>query len=176
MVIPGWDFILGIIFVIAIGYGLMLRHNQIRVVLLSTYVAGAVTTELGDTWVSWVQKFGKATAGDAWQSPSATIIRIALFAIVLVGLTLWGQINTKSGFGGMKSGLLTILFGFFSAGLLVSYIISFLPNSLQNDLYAASDLARKIMDFKIWWVVIPVIIMIASSIIAKRKKLPALEE
>ncbi|MFH1508908.1 MAG: hypothetical protein ABIE68_01975 [bacterium] len=171
MIIPGWDFVIGLVFVLAVGFGLMMRKNQIRIFIISIYIAFAVTNEIGNQFIDTVNKVGEATKGEEYQQPSGSLLLVILFAAVVIGLTLWGGFSIKGSGKALTSGMMTILYGVVGAGLMISSLIAFLPPEWQADLLASSDLAQKINNFKTWWIVLPVLLIFVDYFLNKRKSL-----
>lgn len=165
MTLPTWDLLITLFFLVAMAFGFILGRGRIVIILIITYVAYAVAQELGTAAYSLFA--GPTTiAQNVWVQGSASLftIKCALFGLVIVLLSLKGELNALAGLArGLKSTILTGVYAFFNAGLIISCIIKFLPEETQTALFSISPLANQVASNREWWVLIPVVIMVIEG-------------
>lgn len=163
--LPSWDLFLGLFFVINLAYGLILQRDKVLLTLISIYVAIVITQHFSAP----LQQFfigDKTVFGGIWIKSSASpfIIKTALFILTIVVLT------TKSGLGGggVKRGSLSplevIVYSLFSSALIITTVLSFLPETDRNAFLEQSKLAKTIMSYQLWWLALPPISLIVTGL------------
>lgn len=161
---PTWDLFIGIFFIIGVSYGFILQREKIIVTLVTVYVSLLTTQVL-------MPIFQQFFAGDktlfnsvylkANASPFA--IQTAIFVILIVLLTV------RSGLVGHRArGFLipleVLAYSALSSALVLSSILSFMPEESQATLAATSKFARFIIAHETWWLILPVALLIATGI------------
>ena len=165
MTLPTWDLFITLFFLIALAYGFILGRGRIVIILVITYVAFVVALETGSVVYTF---FAGPTAvtNNIWVESNVTlfIIRAAIFASIVVLVSIKGELGALTSLArGLRSTLLTGVYAFFNAGLIISCIIKFLPEESQATLFSMSSLAAKVDSYRSWWLVIPVIVMIIEG-------------
>lgn len=165
MTLPTWDLVITLFFLIAMAYGFILGRGRIVIILVITYVAYVLASELGEAAYSL---FTGPTniANNVLVKGNASLftIKSALFVLTIVLVSLKGQLDGLTSLAkGLKSTLLTGVYSFFNAGLMVSCVIKFLPEESQASLFTISPLANQVASNRQWWVLIPVVIIILEG-------------
>jgi len=145
-----------------------LGKERVIATLISTYIALAIATFWGDAIYKLFSGQQTLLGNLTITSNASTFaVKTSLFVLFIVLLTLKGghTASLAGGSGRFISSFLTALYGFLNAGLVLSVIFNFLTPSLKESLTATSTLAEKIMVFQTWWIVLPAVILIASSIL-----------
>lgn len=173
--LPTWDLIITLFFLLAVGYGLILGRERVIVTLIATYVGFAVATETGNALYA-IFTGQSVVSGDIWikSNLSVFLTKTILFAAIIILLSVKGEFTATNLGGGMKGMVLAGVYSFLNAGLIVSSLISFLMEQTRASLYAQSYLASRVVDLRNWWLLLPVVIMIAVGFFTK--KAPAKEE
>ena len=159
---PSWDLIIIVCFIVGVAYGFVLRREKTLSILASIYISYLVTL----TWGQWVIDFfqGKRVfLNQAWVKSdiSPFTINSILFLIIfilLVGFTSFATTKTKI------SGFAVILQSFFSVGLGLSAVISFLEPDQKAILFESSKFAPLVWQYHNYWILLPVIILIFMGI------------
>lgn len=167
--LPTWDLFLTLFFIIGIAYGLILQKDKTILTLISIYVALVVVNALAPTIQSLLT--GEETImGQVFIRSDASpfTVKIILF-ILIVAL-----VSTKSGLSGEKaSGLLSPIelfaYSFATTALTASSIFNFMPDATKSEFAASSNFANIIIQYNVWWVILPVVLLIVSGFIHKGK-------
>lgn len=150
---PTWDFIIFLFFgITVIFYGFLLEKEKIINLLVSSYLALAVATN-----VPYLDKLSEVIA-----KSGLFAFRVSAFILVFIVLfILLSRSSILSSFSGLSgSWWQIILFSFLQVGLLLSIILSFLPQlalnylSIFTKIIFTSDLA------KFLWIVLPIVALI----------------
>jgi hypothetical protein len=120
--VPTWDLFILLFFITAgILYGFTLGRARVLFILMSLYIGLAVASNLPFITEKTSQRFGLG---------SVSALRIIVFAACVVGLfILFTRLGALSSFSGQTSIFHIILFSFLHVGLLISIILSFLPET-----------------------------------------------
>ncbi|OIP23351.1 hypothetical protein COX95_03155 [bacterium CG_4_10_14_0_2_um_filter_33_32] len=172
MSLPTWDLVITLFFLIALAYGFILGRGRIVIILIITYLAYIVSSEVGDTVYKLLTGSVNIT-NNLWVQSNASLftIKTVLFALVIILVSLKGELGSLTNMArGIRSTFLTGVYAFLNAGLIVSSVIKFLSEESQNALFAMSPLASKVSGYRMWWVVIPVIIMIAEGFLRGKEE------
>lgn len=177
-----WNLFVIAIFVIIIAYSYIIGINKTVKTILGTYLAILAADGLGNIFRDYLlsaENFQKLIEMANVTNSDELLIsfKVIVFISAVVILTVKGayevHINGRQLPG---SGiLLTGIFGFMSAGLIVSTILVYVSGSsliqkvsLQSnitELYSSSDFVRAMVDYYDFWFAIPVVIIIAWSLI-----------
>lgn len=172
MTLPTWDLFITLFFLIAMAYGFILGRGRIVIILVMTYVAYVVSSEVGEA--AYKLFTGPTTIGsNVWVQSNASLftIKTALFALIIVLVSLKGDLGALTSLSkGLRSALLTGVYSFFNAGLIVSSVIKFLPEESQNALFTISPLAARVANWRSWWLVVPVVVMILEGFFRSKEE------
>jgi phosphotransferase system glucose/maltose/N-acetylglucosamine-specific IIC component len=165
-VAPTWDLFLGLFFAIGIAYSLMLREKAVTT-LAAIYVGLVVSSVLSGNLQAFFagdkplfnQLFIR---GDA--SPFA--VQTAVLIGTVVFLTMKSSLSSVAGKGSYSPIELGI-YGFFNAALLASTILSYASEATRATILESSRLAELLMNYQIWWLVLPVLFMIAIGFLKR---------
>jgi len=173
VLLPTWDFIITLAFVVTTVAALLLGRERISVVLIAMYVGLAVAGELGDAFFNFLQG-STLLAGYIWVKSNLSVfmVKTIVFTAIVVFLVSRGEFTAPQDISsrGLASVLVTAAYGFFLAGLLVTSFIFFLAQESQAAMFAASPLAEKVMGYRIWWLLVPLLIMVGSSMFRARRQ------
>jgi len=163
---PSWDLAITVFFLIGIAFGYILQRDKIIATLLSVYVGLIITQAVAGN----VQSFfmGESTLSNVWIKSNANpfTIRTVIFLAVIM------LVSAKSGISGGKSkGLLSplevIIYSIFTSGLILSSLFYFMPAESREAFVMGSRMAKLVINNYIWWIVLPVLFMIASGFFRK---------
>lgn len=167
LTLPTWDLFISLFFIVIIVFAFILRRDKIGVVIVSIYIGLAIASELGNT-LYILFTGGSYVADHIWVKSNISLFAIKLF--LFIGLILFLSLKGEHAEVGEAGGqtivgtILTGVYGFLSAGLIISSVILFLGEENRMILFSQSRLADLIMDYRIWWLVLPIIVMMVTSI------------
>lgn len=164
MNLPSWDVFLTIFFIIGIAYGFLIQRDKIIVSLISVYIAIVVT----NSFAGVVQQFfvgDKVLFGQVWIRANASLltIQIIIFALTIFFVSARSGFLTKKTRGAGLPPIEILAYSFFNTVLIISSIISFLPPATRQHLIESSKLASRIMNLQLWWIVLPVILLVFTG-------------
>ncbi len=163
-----WDLFITLFFIVSVSYGLLLGKGKASVILLSTYVGLAVASETGDIFFEILKKMGSIS--DSFSSSSVFTAKLVVFVAIIVLLTLKLEpFDIAGAERGLMATFLTGLYGFLSGGLILSSIGYFMSEAERASIFNQSDLAGKIMDFRFWWLVGPILVLVVAGFIRDRR-------
>jgi hypothetical protein len=156
-----WDLFVLLTVAIITVYSVLMGRNRIVGILVNVYVALAVTLVAGGALYDLASNFTII-------SNRFTVTEFATNTILLVIVA--GLLSIKSEIAGLDSGgsvskLQAGIYGFFTAGVVLSSVFSFMTSSQLTAL--ESNFANLIVSFQILFVVTPVVFMIGSAFIKK---------
>lgn len=146
---PSWDVIVLLFFVGgALLYGMAMGRSRIIVILMSIYITSAIANA-----VPWDRFFsGSISVNNALVLQAGTFIVLLIALFFLISRSAVGRVIGDSGGKWWH----VILFSFLQIGLIISVIMSFLPDQFLANF---SDLTREIFTSdigKIVWLVMPI--------------------
>ncbi|MEK7184187.1 MAG: hypothetical protein AAB701_01570 [Patescibacteria group bacterium] len=157
---PSWNLFFIVFFIVGIAYGMMLQRERTVVTLVSIYVALVLTNLLTGPIGQFFT--GERTINSFFVSSQVTpfTIQAAIFVTILVLMI------TKSGLsgGGDGRGLLSpvevFLYSFLNTALIVTTIMSFMPEEARAAMISQSTMAAFLASHQTWWVILPVVCLI----------------
>jgi len=168
MTIPTWDLFIMLFFLIAVAYGFLLGKNRIILTLLTTYIMLAVANEVGDSLLAanFILKSGSSTFV---LKTSVFLIAIFLLAILFSSRTAIAKYAAREDEStSMGSIVFTVIYSFLSAGLIITSIIYFMTPEGRAEFFAQSHWAKVMMDLRIWWLILPLFIVVFENFKRKR--------
>lgn len=163
---PTWDTFIILFFVVMTVYGLLLGRGRVFNILINTYVGFVIAFELGEMAYTYLSK-----ANQLAQSFQVSLFgaKILVFAAVIFLLTLKSELSGTQD-EGMTSSVYTAIYGFLSAGLILSTVLNFMTETDRLNLFSASNLASQVYDYRLIWLVGPILIIILSMFLKKLAK------
>lgn len=165
--LPTWDLFITLCFLIGMGYGLILGRSRIVVTLIASYIGFAVANEIGNALYQILT--GSTLLNESiWIQSNISIfaVKTFLFAAIVVVLTMKGEFTAIPGAfaTGFKGTIITALYSFLTSGLVISSIIYFLPKITQDALLTQSSLAVTVLQYRNWWLFLPVLLMVVVGV------------
>lgn len=160
---PTWDLFIILFFVILTVYGLLLGRGRVFNILINTYVGFVVASELGTFAYDYLAQISAISNSVNLSVFGAKVI---VFAAVIVVLTMKSELSGSQD-DASTSPIYTAGYGFLAAGLMLFSVVSFLPESDRNNLFSASDLAVRVFDYKILWLLGPIALIFVGSVLGR---------
>lgn len=163
-----WDFGLILFLAVGAGYGFIFRKGQIVVLFVSSYISFVVVNELGNKVVNCLSNALNIESYGIWASPA---LKIGLFVLIMVLLAIWAEyLAASSGKKGMVNLVMSGIYGFLLAAMLLSILSLFLNSELEIQILSFSRLSSYIIDYRMWWFLAPAVLMLISGFILWRKE------
>lgn len=162
-----WDFLLLLFLAIGAGYGLIFRKGQIVVLFVSSYISFVVVSELGVKVFNMLNNAVNIEKYGAW---AEALVKILLFFVIMVLLAIWGEyLAASSGKKGMVNLVLSGIYGFLLAAMLLSIVSIFLTSELEIRILTLSQLSPYIINYRMWWFFMPAVLMLVFGFWLARK-------
>lgn len=166
--VPSWDLFLIIFFIVSIGYSFVLQRDKVIVTLLAIYAGIVMANILGAPMQAFFN--GDKTVADqifirANASPFTIQAGVFFLTVVLV------SIRSGLGVGNSSRSKLTAfelaIFSFLNSALILAAVFSFMPAEGQAQFSETSRIARVIIGKEVWWMLAPLIALIATGGLGK---------
>jgi hypothetical protein len=161
-----WDLFVALSFVIMAIYGFLLGRSRVFSILIHTYVGYVVAFELGDIAYQYLSKVTQLS-----HSISVTMFgaKVFVFAFIVFILTLNSELmGVRDDTSASK--IWTVLYGVLAAGLILSSVFAFMGNAEMTNLFATSTLAAKVYEFRIVWLIGPIVTVLSANIVGRFRK------
>lgn len=179
-----WDLFILVFFGIILAYSFIIGQNATLKVILGTYVSALAADAGGNLFVKYLgnsKPFLKAITGLGVQGPAdaAIFLKVGLFILFVIILTIRGGIHVelKPGKSMFTRLVMTAVFGFLSAGLIVSTILMYVSglsfiaggaagqSSILN-FSGNSAFVQQLLTYYNLWFLMPVIVILVREFLA----------
>lgn len=185
-----WDLFIIVIFAVIVAYSFIIGRNRTLKVIIGTYIAILASDGIGNLFkeyllsnrmvVKLISVFGLPS-----DDKSLIILKIIFFIIAIVVLAVRGGflVDIEENKSSVVNGIVNLIFGFLSAGLVVSTMLVFISGAsfvlgestinMPNfviDLYNSSRLVRIMIDNYNIWFAMPAIGFVTISYFGKPKE------
>lgn len=158
-----WDLFILLSFVVMGVYGFLLGRGRVFNILINTYVGYVIAFELGDVAFEYLSR-----ASQLSHSVDITLFgaKIFVFALVIFVLTLNSELLGIRD-DAPSSKVWTVLYGLLAAGLILSSVFAFMGTGEQITLFQTSQLATRITDLRIFWLIAPIAVVVVAQVMAR---------
>jgi len=162
---PTWDLFIIIFFIVAVIFGVTMGRERSMVSIIAAYIGLVVSNVCGNAVYNMIGGSSSAQVGNAISfsaSASPFFIKAGIFILILVLLIVKGDFLKRAvtSHNGLMSIITSAAYSFLNAGIIVTALVSFLGDSQRTDLLAQSNLINTIQQYQVWWMVLPVALMI----------------
>ncbi len=173
MIIPTWDLFISLLFIVLVIYGLALGKERILALLISCYIGLIVSTVWGGALYNFFT--GQSSISqEFWIKTNTSIftIKTIVFTFIVLFLTIKGDFLKKAEatYKGIFSIVISGIYAFFSAGLILTSLASFLPEAEKLSIIDQSHIADLIIKYQTFWIVLPALFMILFGFINKEEE------
>ena len=171
--VPSWDLFLAIFFIVSIGYSFVLQRDKVIVTLLSIYAGIVIAQMLGGP----LQQFfngDKTVANQLFirANTNPFSIQSGLFLLTTILLAVRSGLGSRSSSSsrGALSPFELGLFSFLNSALILAAVFSFMTPDAQALFASHSRIGKVIIDHIAWWMVAPLIAVIATGGLGKSSR------
>lgn len=162
---PSWDLFIIIFFIIATVFGIAMGRERSMVGIIAAYMGLVVSNIWGNAIYNLMGGGVGAQMGNALTltaTPSPFFIKAGIFVIILVLLIIKGDFLKRAltSHVGFWSIITSGIYSFLNAGIIVIALVSFLGDAQRTDLLGQSNLINLIQQYQVWWMTLPVALMI----------------
>lgn len=165
--VPSWDLFLVIFFIVSVGYSFVLQRDKVIITLLAIYAGVVMANVLGGP----LQQFfigDKALGNQLFIKANASPFTIQ--AAIFILTTVLVAVRSGVGRGGSRSILSTFelaIFSFLNSALILTAVFSFMDPAAREEFAHVSRIARVFISHQSWWVVAPLIALVATGGLGK---------
>ena len=166
---PTWDLVLLVFFAASLVYGFLMGKDKMMVTILGAYVGLVIANQWGARVFDLVaNQTGVLNTGWMHGSLSVFIVKIVLFAVVLLIIALRGGWLTHSlGNGGVFGLIMPLMYSVLNAALIAASVLDFLPEETRKQVIEKSVIATPLVVYYSWWLILPVLLIFISGWFSK---------
>ncbi len=184
-----WDLFVVVIFAVIIAYSFIIGKQNTLKVIIGTYIAILTADGLGNLFKQYVLTSKEALAfmkvfGLAGEDKTMILIKIIVFITAIIIISIKGGFEVRSGLGhgGVIGMIMTLIFGFLSAGLVVSTLLIYasgasfvagnvsMVNNTLAAAYTESQMVKLMIDNYNLWFALPAVAFLISSLFNKKEQ------
>jgi len=183
-----WDLFIVVIFAVIIAYSFIIGKQNTLKVMIGTYIAILTADGLGNLFkqyalgskqfVLFLKFFGLGS-----EDKTMILFKVLAFiaAIVIISMKGGFEVQSKHNHGGVIAAILNLIFGFLSAGLVISTLliyvsgasfvggnISIVNNTLASA-YSESHMVKLMIDNYNFWFSLPAVSFLFLSLFNKQE-------
>lgn len=144
-------------------YGLLLGRGRVFNILINTYVGYVIGTELGNLAYDYLIRASSVSHSISISLFGAKLlVFVATIFILTMRTELTGANDDSAG-----SSIYTAGYGFLAAGLMLSSVLSFMTEADRINLFNNSHLASQVFDYRYFWLIGPIAIILFASIMGR---------
>jgi len=163
MVLPSVDIFIGLIFLVGIGYGFMIKRDKTIATLCSIYMGLVIASSFSQTVFDFFN--GNKTIGNSlWIRSNASVSTIAIIIFLLSVILISNAINSSHSKSNEVSPIEIVVYSALSVALIISSVLGFLPDAVRNHYIEISKTAMIINNLKTVIIVIPPIALIFMNL------------
>ncbi len=178
-----WDLFVIVIFTVIVAYSIIIGREKTLRVTIATYLAILTADGLGNLFKQYVfssKQFISImhTVGIGTEDYTLILIKILVCIAAIVIVTIKGGFSVQSNFlnGGAVGVVMNMIFGFLSAGLLISTFLVYasgasfvsgsvtISNEALNEAYNQSEMIRMMIDNYNFWFSVPSLAFLITSL------------
>jgi len=180
-----WDLIVIIFFAVIVAYSFIVGKDESVKIIISSYISivaiqaiGNLLSLLSSQSTSIMELLGFGLSADI-----ISIIKLILFVAMIIFLAIRGgfEMDYEQEVGGMWEPVITAAFGFATAGLLLTALLTYIAAKplldfslasapLLQPLLVGSSLVQIMVTYQNLWFSIPAILLLVVGFISSRQK------
>ncbi|MFA7308947.1 MAG: hypothetical protein WC045_02630 [Patescibacteria group bacterium] len=165
MLTPSWDLFISIFFIVAVVFGIALGRERAVAGIVSSFIGLVVANVGGNYLMNYMSGNQTTHIGNTLEIATNTqpfFVKTALFAVIALLLTVKGDFfkNASTAHDGFGSIILGALYSFLNAGFIINAIVTFMQDAGRTELLEQSHLISQVIQYQVWWFVLPAILMI----------------
>lgn len=184
-----WDLFIVVVFAVIVAYSFIIGKENTLKVIIGSYIAILAADGIGNLFKQYVLTSKQFVTfmnflGIGGEDKSIIMIKVVIFITAIVILAMRGGFEIKSGLGkgGVIGIILTLIFGFLSAGLVVSTLLIYasgasfvsgdinIANNTLAAAYSESNLVKMMIDNYNLWFALPAVSFVVMSLFNKSEE------
>lgn len=184
-----WDLFVIVVFAVIIAYSFIIGKQNTLKVIIGSYIAILTADGLGNLFKEYVLSSKQMVAflkffGLGNEDKTMILVKVLVFiaAIVIISMKGGFEVQSASHHHGIIAIILNLIFGFLSAGLVVSTLLIYVSgasfvggnvsivNNTLASAYTESELIRLMIDNYNFWFALPAVAFLVTSLFNKRQQ------
>ena len=184
-----WDLFVIVVFAVIIAYSFIIGKENTIKVIIGSYIAILTADGLGNLFREHVLSSKQAVLflkffGLEGEDKTMILVKVLVFIFAIVIIAMKGGFEVRSSFGqgGVIGLIVTLLFGFLSAGLVVSTLLIYasgasfvtgtvnISNNTLAAAYSQSNMIKMMIDNYNMWFALPAVAFLFSSLFNKKEQ------
>lgn len=180
-----WDLIVIVFFAIVVAYSFIVGKDESVKIIIASYIAIVAVQAIGNLLelLSGQSGFVMQTLGFVLDRNIISTVKLILFVAMIIFLAIRGgfEMEYAKAIDGVWEIILTAAFGFGTAGLLLTALLTYiaakpiLDSTLHNapllaPLLSQSTLVQAMVDYQNVWFCLPAILLLAVGFVSNRSK------
>lgn len=161
---PSWDAVIILIYVIGIGYTVILHRERLAGYIAAAYISLAVTAVIASPLHDFLNG-NKMFLNQIWIKSNASPQMVAGLTFIILAIILASFLSVIP--NGRKSDTLaiweTLIYSFLWVTFMVSSVLSFLPEDRRLIFTIQSKSLSLIWQYHTWWLILPAVLLIYSG-------------
>lgn len=184
-----WDLFVVVIFAVIIAYSFIIGKSNTLKVIIGSYIAILTADGLGNLFKQYLLSSKQVVLflkffGLGSEDKTMILVKVFVFILAIVIISMKGgfEVNGGANRGGVIGLIMNLIFGFLSAGLVVSTLliyvsgasfvggnVSILNNTLASA-YAESQMVKLMIDNYNFWFALPAVSFLIASLFNKKEQ------
>lgn len=184
-----WDLFVVVIFAVIIAYSFIIGKSNTLKVIIGSYIAILTADGLGNLFKQYLLSSKQVVLflkffGLGSEEKTMILVKVFVFILAIVIISMKGGFEVSGGAnrGGVIGLIMNLIFGFLSAGLVVSTLliyvsgasfvggnVSILNNTLASA-YAESQMVKLMIDNYNFWFALPAVSFLIASLFNKKEQ------
>jgi len=180
-----WDLLVIVFFAIVVAYSFIVGKDESVKIIIASYIAIVSVQAMGNLLLLLSNESQMVTEmlGFGLDGRIVSIIKLILFVAMIIFLSIRGgfEMEYAKSLGGVWEPVLTGAFGFSTAGLLLSALLTYIAAKpilddglggapLLAPLLAESTLVQMMVDYQNVWFCLPAILLLVIGFLANRSE------
>ncbi|MEK7523946.1 MAG: hypothetical protein AAB588_02845 [Patescibacteria group bacterium] len=184
-----WDLFVIVVFAVIIAYSFIIGKSSTLKVIIGSYIAILTADGIGNLFKQYVLSSQQMVQflkffGIGSEDKTMILVKIVVFitAIVIISMKGGFEIHGSLRRGGTIGVIMNLIFGFLSAGLVVSTLLVYVSGAsfvggnvsmVNNTLAAAyneSEMVKMMIDNYNFWFALPAVCFLVASLFNKREE------
>lgn len=183
-----WDLFVVVLFAVIIAYSFIIGRKNTLKVIIGSYIAILAADGLGNLFKEYALSSKQFVLflkfmGFATEDKTMILVKVIVFitAIVIIAMKGGFEVHSDMGHGGVIGIIMNLIFGFLSAGLVLSTLLMYVSgasfvagsvtivNSSLAAAYSESQMVKLMIDNYNFWFALPAVAFLISSLFSKKE-------
>ena len=162
MPLPTWDVFIGLIFMVGVAYGFILRRDKTITTLCSVYIGLVIANSFSQTVFDFFNG-NKIIGNQLWIRSNVSLATISIALLLLSIVFVSGSINSTASRAGEMSLIEIVVYSSLTIAIILSSTLNFLPEESRLGYLEASRLAKILFEYRTLILLVPPISLVVLN-------------